>query len=314
MKSNFSTFSGKKVLVTGATGFIGPHLCQKLASIGARVIAVSRKPVKNLFQKTNNIQHYQVDFTNLDEVRVLFRKVEPEFIFHLAGLAAGSREVELIEPTFQSNLMTTINALIAVNEQKTSRLIVIGSMEEPAEDDIDFIPSSPYAASKWAASNYARMFHSLYGTNLVIARLFMTYGPGNQPEKKLLPYVINNLLEGNAPKLSSGSRQIDWIYIDDVVEGLLSIAITPGIEGETIDIGSGSLITTRDFVRVIQKVSDTKTELHFGEQHERTNEQTKKANIESTFNKTGWKPVISLQEGLRKTVDWFKQQKELTVY
>ena len=65
----------------------------------------------------------------------------------------------------------------------------------------------------------------------------MTYGPGNQPEKKLLPYVINNLLEGNAPKLSSGRRQIDWIYIDDVVEGLLSIAITPGIEGETIDIG-----------------------------------------------------------------------------
>jgi nucleoside-diphosphate-sugar epimerase len=129
---------------------------------------------------------------------------KPDIVFHLAGCAAGARDPRLVIPTFQSNLATTVNILMATGEYGTSRVVLPGSFEEPEEATVS--PSSPYAASKWAASTYARMFHSLFGT----------------PE--LVPYTILSLLRGKSPRLSSGRRKVDWIYIDDVIDGLLLLA------------------------------------------------------------------------------------------
>lgn len=308
MKNRFSSFSGKKVLVTGATGFIGPHLCEKLVDVGAEVIAVSRKSSL----KSIGISYYQVDLTKSDETKLLFNEVFPDYVFHLAGLTVGNREGSLIKTTLESNLLTTINVLAAVNEQKKPRLVLLGSMEEPSDNEINAVPSSPYAASKWAASSYARMYHSLYNTNLVIARLFMTYGPGTQPKKKLLPYVVNSLLDGKSPNLSSGKRLIDWIYIDDVIEGFLSIAAAEAIRGNTIDIGSGNLVSIKEFVIAINNIIGNNVEISFGQEKDRKMEQQKKANTAFTFEKIAWRPKVSLEDGLQKTIHWYRQQKELT--
>ena len=242
MNSNFKNYSDKNVLVTGATGFIGPHVCRKLAELGANVFAVARNIKDPFDDNVKNIQVVKADFSKIDIVEEVFEDIKPDYTFHLAGLAAGGRGIDLIEPTFQSNLVTSINVLKTIAEKKPGRLIIIGSMEEPTFEDRETIPSSPYAASKLASSSYARMFHKLYETDVVIARLFMIYGPGNQPPKKLLPHVINSLLENESPKLGSGSRLIDWIYIDDVVDGLLTLGLADGIDGETLDIGTGTLI------------------------------------------------------------------------
>ena len=100
--------------------------------------------------------------------------------------------------------------------------------------------SSPYAAAKWAAAGYGRMFHSLYDTPVVILRPFMTYGPG-QASTKLIPAVTLALLRASGPRLSSGRHRSDWVYISDVIEGFVAAATVPGIEGKTIDLGSGTL-------------------------------------------------------------------------
>lgn len=310
MSVDFKTYSDKKIIVTGATGFIGPHLCRKLAELGANVFAAARNIKDPFDDDVKNIKAVKADFSKSEEVEKIFEEIKPDYTFHLAGLAAGGQELDLIEPTFQSNLVTSINVLKTITEKKSGRLIIIGSMEEPSTEDTEAIPSSPYAASKWASSSYARMFHKLYETDVVIARLFMTYGPGYQPQKKLLPNVINSLLENESPKLRSGSRLIDWIYIDDVVDGLLTLGLTEGIEGETLDIGSGTLITTLDFVQTIKEVVGLDIKLSTGELEDRKMEQEKTANVETTFNITGWKHRISLKDGLAKTVNWYRKQRK----
>jgi len=129
--------------------------------------------------------------------------------------------------------MTAFNLLIAGAENSAGRMVLAGSFEEP--DEVDTAPCSPYAAAKWAASGYARMFHALYQVPVVVAKIFMVYGPGQLDYTKLIPYVTLSLLRGEAPMLSSGARLVDWIYVDDVVDGLIGCAQAPGIEGRTVN-------------------------------------------------------------------------------
>ncbi len=124
---------------------------------------------------------------------------------------------------------------MACTEIGCHRIVLAGSLEEPDLDQGSGPPSSPYAAAKWASNAYARMFHDLYQTPVVTAKLFMVYGPEQNP-RFLIPHVISSLLEGVAPKVSSGNRSVDWIYVDDVVSGLLAMADAPDIEGGTIDL------------------------------------------------------------------------------
>ena len=240
---NFSQqFSGQKVLVTGASGLFGSHLCSRLCQASAEVYAISRQ-----FRSCDNdcLHWKQTDLTEIDPVRQLLRTIKPEIIFHLASHVAGSRSLELVLPTLQSNLVSTGNLLTSATEVGCRRLVLIGSLEEPEASNNQVTPCSPYAAAKWASSAYGRMFHALYQTPVVIARAFMVYGPGQQDLRKLVPYVTLSLLQGQSPQLASGKRQVDWIYINDVVAGLLAAAQAPDIDGQTIDIGSGKLTPIR---------------------------------------------------------------------
>ena len=122
-------------------------------------------------------------------------------------------------------------------------------MEEPERGDPNPVPSSPYAASKFASSAYARMFHALYGLPIVIARVFMVYGPGQKDHRKLVPYTILQALDGNTPELSSGVRMIDWIHVNDVVDGFAADGLQkPDLKGETVDLGSGHPHSIKEIV------------------------------------------------------------------
>ena len=244
-------FSGLKILITGANGFIGSRLYSFLARSDAEVHAVSRIPQVT---GVDPARWWYGDLAEIETARTILSGAKPDVIFHLAGRAAGSRELKLVLPTFQSNVVTTINMLTVAAEVGCRRIVLPASLEEPDSAYAAAIASSPYAASKWAASAYARMFHALYRSPVVITRIFLTYGPGPENQNKLVPYVIRSLLQGHSPKLTSGQRRIDWIYIDDVIGGLLAAALVPNIEGCTIDVGSGTLVSIRDLVENIAQL------------------------------------------------------------
>lgn len=298
-------FSGQKVLVTGASGFIGSHLCQSLISQRAEVSALSRAFRGN---STANPRWLQIDLEDAASVRDLVHTLHPNVVIHLASQAVGARDLELVLPVFRSNLLTTINLLTAAAEIGCQRIVVAGSLEEPDQDDPQPTPSSPYAASKWASSAYARMFHTLYHTPVVIARLFMTYGPGQQDNQKLVPYTILSLLQGKAPKLTSGNRLVDWIYVGDVVEGLLAAALATDLDGCTVELGSGKLTSIRSVVEKIEQLVGSNAKPIFGALPDRAMEQTRMADTNTTYARLGWKPVISLDEGLKRTIEWYKRQ------
>lgn len=302
-------WSGGRVVVTGASGFLGSHLCHQLKRLGAVSCAVSRQ----LQSKDDRATDWrQLDVSDVNKVRELLNEIRPDTIFHLTSYSIGSPDLQFVLPTFQNDLEAAVNLLTAATEIGCRRVVLAGSLDEPRPDGLEVVPASPYAAAKWASSTYARMFHALYHTPVVITRPFMTYGP-RQRAHKLIPYVVLSLLQGRPPKLSSGQRLVDWIYVDDVVSGLLAAALAPGVDGCTIDLGSGVLVSIRGVVERIVDLMESPLRPLFGALPDRPMEPERAADTCTALARLGWKPETSLEIGLEKTVNWFREQSEIVL-
>ncbi len=289
-------------LITGGSGFIGQHLCRRLCAEGQSVHATSRRP-RGI--RPNGPVWHEDDLADLASARRLFAALKPEVIYHLAGAVGASPDLGLVVPTFTSLLASTVNVLVAASEAGCRRIVLTASLTEPLAVDGAATPHSPYAAAKWAASGYGRMFHELYGAPVVILRPFMAYGPG-QASSKLIPAVALSLLRGERPKLSSGKTSADWVYIDDVIEGFVAAGTAPAIEGATIDLGSGHLTRMSDVVKRLVEISGSKIEPDFGALPDRPNENAIAADLLLAEELLGWRPETPLEVGLKHTVAWYR--------
>ena len=298
-----TTFASReKVLVTGGSGFLGSHLCRRLVECGAEVHATSRLPRS---QKEDGVRWWQADLGDATVARTLVSKVKPDVIYHLAGSVGASPARELVLPMLHSLLVSTVNLLTTVAETGCRRLILTGSLTEPQASRPDATASSPYAVAKWAGSAYGRMFHRIFDTPCVIVRPFMTYGPAQDP-RKIIPTVILALLKGEAPRLSSGRWEADWIFVDDVIEGFLKAAVRQEIDGATIDLGSGRLASVRTIAELVAELIGNGIKPLFGALPDRPLMPVRVADLSETTARLGWKPKISLEEGLRQTVAWYR--------
>ena len=291
---------GKIVAITGASGFIGQHLSRALLDDAREVHALSRSEPR---MSDTRLRWHKVDLTEFETTQKLISQIRADFVFHLCSYAQGERELALVLPTFRGELQATVNVLTSVAEIGCQRLIMVRSLEEPAPGEV---PSSPYAAAKAASRAYARMFYQLYGLPVVMIRIFMAYGPG-QSVKKVIPHLIDCMVRSEPLKILSPGRKVDWVYVDDAISGLLAAAVTPGLEGKSIDIGSGEFVEISDVVHRIQQLVKSRSVVDFVAPRERVFEQVRCADTARTQALMGWRPSISLDAGLAKTVDYYGQ-------
>jgi UDP-glucose 4-epimerase len=302
LNSPNETATGQRVLVAGASGFLGRHLVRRLAAAGAEVVALSRRTDEELRKHASRA--IEADVSDLAAVKGIFADIRPQAVYQLCGHPDGGRDPQLILPILHSDIVTSVNLLLACLEHPVQRFVTTASLEE-SQDGTP--PTSPYAAAKMASTGYARMFHLLYKVPVVILRPFMTYGPG-QPEKKVIAYLVRSLLAGEAPRLGSGTRPVDWIYIDDVIDGFLAALSATGVDGSTFDLGSGQLIPLLEIGQQLMQITDARVAPQFGAIADRAFERVRTADMESARKHLGWAPKVSLHEGLARTVAWWRQR------
>ena len=293
-----AAWQGRRVLVTGASGFLGAHLAHALSERGAEVHGVSRNA-----QDAPGIIWHQTDLADFDATVALVDKVQPEVIYHLASLVTGSRDGSLILPMVEANLMSTLHLLEAVRDRKLQRFVIAGSQEEPESGEP---PTSPYAASKSSATAYVRMYNALYEIPTVHMRTYMIYGPAQKDVVKLVPYVTLEALAGRAPKIGSGSRQLDWVYVDDVVDAYIKAGIVPEAVGQSFEVGTGETHSVGEMAEALTTAADTGVTPEIGAIADRALEVVIAARGEKAKNLLGWTPQVSFEDGVTRTVAWYR--------
>lgn len=301
-----TALGGARVLVTGASGLIGSHVLPILERESADVVAVSRAPRSD----EGGAEWRRCDFSQAGAAATMVTSVGPEVIIHLAGAVRGERALDAVAPTLQTNLVATVELLEAATRVGAQRIVLSGSLlEEPAGSGPQAVPSSPYGASRWAAGAYARMFHTLFDSPVVILRPSFAYGPGQEPTK-LISHVITSLLGGGSPHLSSGERFLDCVYAEDVAQACVDAASAAAVEGRTIDIGTGVLTSVREIVEsIVEALGPTEGRPVFGALAVRPLEQSVEVDVDETARVLGWRAATGLEEGLRRTVAWFRDHR-----
>jgi UDP-glucose 4-epimerase len=299
------SLEGRTVLITGAAGFYGQSLLSHLSGSGAHVVSVSRDLSKISTVAQQQCKWVAADLADAAQTDDLFRLIQPAVTFHLTSASFGGTEIANVRASIAGDLMPTLNVLESAARFGKTRIVLPCSMEEPfpvANADGELvIPETPYALSKLVCGLYGRFFRQAYDLPVVVVRCFLTYGPHQKPYK-LLPYVIRSLHRGEAPQLSSGTRLVDWIYVDDVVSALIAAATVAQVPDRVLEIGTGQLRTIREVVMMIRDLMGG-PEPVFGAVPARGHERA--ARIDPAASLLGWTPKTSLESGLRRTIEFY---------
>jgi UDP-glucose 4-epimerase len=296
--------SGATVLVTGANGFLGRHLVARLRTEKAVVHAVSRSASS---PATDEAHWLQGDLTDGAWLQGLVGQIRPDVIYQLTSCSLGGQNSDFVLPTFENDLRCTVNALLAAKACGCKRIVLVASLEEPVHDGTAIRVSSPYAAAKTACTYYGLMFHQLYGVPVTLLRPFMVYGPG-QKHYKLIPHTVLSLLKGEPPKLGSGARPVDWVYVQDVITAFIAAAVEPSAVGLTIDLGSGQLVPISEVVQEIHRLIPGSPAPLLGALADRMMETVRCAETGAALRVLNWRASTPLPVGLSETIEWYRAQ------
>lgn len=299
-------WTGKRVLITGSSGFIGHHLVDRLTGLEAQVYAGTEPADEpNIAFHSSRLPHRLLAF-DVRDAQAAQRAVDeatPEVVFSLAAVGVTNSSVDSMLALLV-NAGGVVNLLEALRGSSVRRVLLVGTCHEygahEAVEGLD--PFNAYAASKVAAWAFGRMYWRAWGLPVVTVRPFQVYGPG-QPHQCLIPAAIRAALSGEDLAMTPGEQERDFIYVQDVVDAMLATAEAPGIEGTSLDLGTGTGHAIRHVVERIWKLTDAKGQVRSGALSYRSGEAMHLvADADRTAQLTGWRATTPLEEGLHATI------------
>lgn len=296
-----------RALVTGASGFLGRHLCRALRAQGIEPVRVTSRAIPRGDPRARWVR---CDLLDADRTLEVVAEARPDRIYHLAGFASADPTPAGARKAFDLNVRATSNLMFAaVEAAPAARVVSAGTLDAGglSVGQRDFW--SPYGASKQMVELTGLMLRESQGLDVVFARIGNTYGPDEPNERRLVPHVILELLHGRPPAVSSGLRRCDWIHVDDTVQALLRIAERPGVLPPSIDVGTGVLTSVRQLVGMLCELSGTGLQAQFGQVADRPGDGIP-ADVDATRDALGWAPSIALLGGLASTCDWYRRREE----
>ena len=304
-------------LVTGGAGFIGSHLSSALVARGHRV-----RVVDSLITGFERNLQPGVEFTNGDlaEPAVANAAVQGvDYVLHQAAIPSVPRSVKNPRESHRANVDGMLNILLAARDAGVKRVVFAGSSSVygdqptlPKREDMPTKPMTPYALQKMVSEQYGQMFTRLYGLEVVTTRYFNVFGPRQDPGSPysgVISLFIKALLDGTRPVIyGDGGQTRDFTFVSNVVDGVRRAAEAPGVGGEVFNVATGGRVSLNELLATLKKIigSDVEPIYQEGRMGDVRDSQ---ADIAKAERLLGYRPAVTLEEGLRQTVAWFETAK-----
>lgn len=318
----------KRILVTGAAGFIGSHLTEALVQAGARVTAMVRynsaSTIGNLaFLAARLRDELTITAGNIEDGDFVFRAMEgQDIVLHLAALIAIPYSYVAPRSYVRTNIEGTLNVLEAARRLGTQRVVHTSTSEvygtalrTPIDENHPLQGQSPYSASKIGADKIAESYYRSFDTPVVVVRPFNTFGP-RQSARAFIPTIISQALSRDIVQLGSLTPQRDMTYVTDTVAGFIRAATMPGILGETINLGTSEAYSIGEFAARILSLMGCRKPIV----HDTVRDRPEKSEVMKLVSDNGkaarllqWRPTTSLDDGLHKTIEFVSQNPGLYV-
>lgn len=307
-----------RYLVTGGAGFIGSNIVEELVKRSEQVKVIDNFITgrrENLEPFLDKIELVEGDIRDLNLMEKLAKEVD--YVIHQAAFRSVPKSVENPVLCNDINITGTLNVLIAARKAGIKRVVyassssVYGNVEIfPQKEDFLPNPLSPYGVSKLAGEYYCRVFAATFGLETVSLRYFNVFGPRQNPESKysaVIPAFIDKMLKNNRPSVDGdGMQSRDFTYVYNVVEANLSAVVSKDVSGEVINVGCGENYTILDIIKVLNKFLGSDIKPVFDPPRKGDARKTQ-ADISRLKKYLGLTPTIKFEEGLKKTLEWFKK-------
>jgi len=315
------TKKDEKVLVTGGSGFIGSHLIAELLKIDYDVYSLERYVTgRYVLGGQRMTKTVFADLRDLFTIRDLICKIQPDFVIHLASISAVSYSYDHPNEVLENELLGTINLAESCLRKATHfrQFLFAGTSEEygnqetfPVKEDAELRPNSPYAVGKVAADRYLQYMHNAYDFPVTILRNFNTYGRKDNAHF-VVERTITQMLKGKVLMLGDSKPVRDFLYVDDHVNSYLTCLKNEKAIGEVFNFCTGRGISIGQLVDLIKELTDFKGEVVWNTIPKRPLDIAKQVGDYSKAKKLlGWKPKYTLEEGLKLTVDFWKEKLQI---
>ena len=302
-------------LVTGGAGFIGSHLSEALLSRGHRVRVVDDFSTGFKRNLREGVEFIQGDLAEPEVARQAAAGMD--YVLHQAAIPSVPRSVDRPAESHRANVDATLQVLIAARDAGVKRVVFAGSSSVygdqpvlPKNEEMPTNPLSPYALQKLVSEQYGQMFTRLYGLETVTTRYFNVFGPRQDPGSPysgVISLFIKALSEGSRPTIyGDGEQTRDFTFVADVVNAVIRAAETPGVGGQVFNVATNSRVSLNRLLATLKTIFESNVEPIFKDP--RTGDvRDSLADIRKAERLLGYRPLVSLEEGLRQTVDWYRQ-------
>lgn len=308
-----------KVMVTGGGGFIPSHLVKRLLNCEARVSVLTK--YNSVFDNIrlsnmwNDIEICEGDLRNLDSLKQI-EKIKPEIIYHMAAYNHVGDSFLHVSETLNCNSNASANIFECYKGYE--KFIYMSTSEVygfqktvPFRESMIPFPISPYAVGKYSGELYAKMIYHVYNLPVVVLRPFNTFGPYQSP-RAIVGEIIIKCLKGTDIVATEGKQTREFNYVENIVDGLIAASESQNLNGEVINISSGSEISIKDLILLVHKLSGSTSELKIGALPYRPTEIWRMCGDNTKAKKLlQWHPKISFEEGLKKTIQWYREYLDL---
>ena len=314
--SELSNLKNKEILVTGGCGFIGSEIVKQLSLIGANVTIIDNlsSGKEKYIQGLSNVKLITADLLDNDVVRSVVK--DKEYVINNAALPFIPDSYYIPKKFFDVNVNATISlALSVIKEKKVKRFVHISSSEiygtaryVPMNENHHTVPQSTYAVSKLAGERVVFTMHKEHNLPAVIIRPFNSFGP-NITQPYIIPEIIRQIMKGDVIKLGNLNAKRDLTYVSDTAKGIILSLVKEGVIGEVINIGSQRSYSIKDLVSLISEIMGKKVSIEIDSSRFRPYDvDTLICDYERATKLLGWKPEITIREGLEKTIEWTKKE------